>query len=88
MLYEFSQFMNKRYRIPKGQSRMDHPENWLHWVHKTQGAGKQSKTQNRTLKNSNTVPTKNPGSEFKWSRILYSPLPIKLEITKRKKFCK
>jgi len=26
MLYEFSQFMNKRWRIPKGQSRMDHPE--------------------------------------------------------------
>ena len=26
MLYEFIQFMNKRYRIPKRQSRMEHPE--------------------------------------------------------------
>ena len=26
MLDEFSQLMNKRYRIPKRQSRMDHPE--------------------------------------------------------------
>ena len=26
MLYEFIQFMNKRYRIPKRQSRMKHPE--------------------------------------------------------------
>ena len=26
MLYEFIQFMNKRYRIPKWQSRMEHPE--------------------------------------------------------------
>ena len=26
MLYEFIQFMNKRYRIPKRQSRMVHPE--------------------------------------------------------------
>ena len=27
MLYTFIQFMNKRYRIPKRQSRMEHPEN-------------------------------------------------------------
>ena len=26
MLYEFIQFMNKRYRIPKRQSRMELPE--------------------------------------------------------------
>ena len=26
MLYEFIQFMNKRYRIPKRQSKMEHPE--------------------------------------------------------------
>ena len=26
MLYEFIQLMNKRYRIPKRQSRMEHPE--------------------------------------------------------------
>ena len=26
MLYEFIQFMNKRYRIPKRQSRMEHSE--------------------------------------------------------------
>jgi hypothetical protein len=26
MLYQFIQFMNKRYRIPKRQSRMEHPE--------------------------------------------------------------
>ena len=26
MLYEFIQFMNKRYRIPNRQSRMEHPE--------------------------------------------------------------
>ena len=26
MLYEFIRFMNKRYRIPKRQSRMEHPE--------------------------------------------------------------
>ena len=61
----------KRYIIPKGQSRIDHSENWLHRVHKTQGAGKQSKTQNRTQKNSNTVHTKKPVSEYKWSRIFY-----------------
>ena len=26
MLYEFIQFMNTRYRMPKRQSRMEHPE--------------------------------------------------------------
>ena len=26
MLYEFSQIINKRYRIPTRESRMDHPE--------------------------------------------------------------
>jgi hypothetical protein len=26
MIYEIIQFMNKRYRIPKRQSRMEHPE--------------------------------------------------------------
>jgi len=30
MLDEYIQFMNKRYRILKGQSRMDHPDIWLH----------------------------------------------------------
>jgi hypothetical protein len=28
---------NKRWRQPKGQSRIDNPERyWQHWVHKTQ----------------------------------------------------
>jgi hypothetical protein len=40
---------------------MDHPENWLHWVHYSQSSQKQNKTQNRTLKNSNTVTTKELG---------------------------
>jgi hypothetical protein len=51
----------KRYIIPKGQSRIDHSENWLHWLHKTQGAGKQSKTQNRHKQISTRSPPKNPG---------------------------
>ena len=54
MLYEFIQFMNKRYRIPKRQSRMEHPEKLA-----SLGTGRRQTTLNtkQNTKNSNTAPT-------------------------------
>ena len=48
MLYEFIQFMNKRYRIPKRQSRMEHPEKFVSLG--TVDTGRRKTTQIRTLK--------------------------------------
>ena len=56
MLYEFIQFMNKRYRIPKQQSRMEHPEKLASLG--TTDTGRRQTTLNTTqnTKNSNTAP--------------------------------
>ena len=45
----------------RGNQEWTIQRNWLHWVHYTQCSQKQNKTQNRTLKNINTVPTKELG---------------------------
>jgi hypothetical protein len=42
--------LQTQHRKLKGQSRMDNPENWLHWVHKTQDKDKQNERQHRKLK--------------------------------------
>ena len=63
MLYEFIQFMNKRYRIPKRQSRMEHPEKLVSlgtvdtWCRQTTLSTKQN------TKNCNTAPTYTTVSE-------------------------
>ena len=80
MLYEFIQFMNKRYRIPKGQSRLDHQEK-LASLGTLDTERRQTKLQN--TKNSNMAPTKTTGSESKCSRLFYSPLSKKLGIIKQ-----
>ena len=57
MLYEFSQFMNKRYRIPKRQSRMGYPEKLASLG--TVDTGRRQTTLNtkQNTKNSNTALT-------------------------------
>jgi len=84
MLYEFIQFMNKRYRIPKRQSRMDHPENLASLGSLDTGRRQTKLSTKQNTKNSNTAPTKTTGSESKCSRIFYPPLWKKLGITKQK----
>jgi hypothetical protein len=56
MLYEFIQFMNKRYRIPKRQSRMEHPEKLASLG--TVDTGRRQTTLNtkQNTRNSNTAP--------------------------------
>ena len=63
MLYEFIQFMNKRYRIPKWQSRMEHPERLASLG--TIDTGRRQTTLNtkQNAKNSNTTPTNTTVSE-------------------------
>ena len=63
MLYEFIQFMNKRYRIPKRQSRMEHPEKLASLG--TVDTGRRQTTLNtkQNTKNSNTAPTNTTVSE-------------------------
>jgi hypothetical protein len=63
MLYEFIQFMNKRYRIPKWQSRMEHPEKLASLG--TVNTGRRQTTLNtiQNTKNSNTAPTNTTVSE-------------------------
>ena len=74
MLDEYSQFMNKRYRILKGQSRMNHPDNWSSFGytrHRAHANNIKHKTEHSKI--ATRSPPKNP---------------IKLEITQRKKFYK
>ena len=63
MLYEFIQFMNKRYRISKRQSRMEHPEKLASLG--TVDTGRRQATLNtkQNTKNSNTAPTNTTVSE-------------------------
>jgi hypothetical protein len=63
MLYEFIQFMNKRYRIPKRQSRLEHPEKLASLG--TVDTGRRQTTLNtkQNTKNSNTAPTNTKVSE-------------------------
>jgi hypothetical protein len=63
MLYEFIQFMNKRYRIPKRQSRMEHPEKLASLG--TVDTGRRQTTLNtkQNTKNSNTALTNTTVSE-------------------------
>jgi hypothetical protein len=50
--------------VLKGQSRMENPENWLHWVHKTQDKDKQNKRQHRKLKGQSRMD--NPENWLHW----------------------
>ena len=63
MLYEFIQFMNKRYRIRKRQSRMEHPEKLASLG--TIDTGRRQTTLNtkQNTKNSNMAPINTTVSE-------------------------
>ena len=63
MLYEFIQFMNTRYRIPKRQPRMEHPEQLTSLG--TVDTGRKQTTLNtkQNTRNSNTAPTNTTVSE-------------------------
>ena len=63
MLYEFIQVMNKRYRIPKRQSRMEHSEKLASLG--TIDTGRRQSTLNtkQNTKNSNMAPINTTVSE-------------------------
>ena len=63
MLYEFIQFMNKRYRIPKRQSRMEHPEKLASLGTVDRGGRQTTLNTKQNTKNSNTGPTNTTVSE-------------------------
>ena len=86
MLYEFSQIMNKRYRIPTRQSRMDHPEKPASFGFTRHGRRKSKLSTRNNTKNSNMAPTKTSGSESKCSRLFYPFYQKKLEIAKQSSF--
>ena len=76
MLYEFIQFMNKRYRIPKRQSRMEHPEKLASLG--TVDTGRRQTTLNtqQNTKNSNTAPTNTTVSESELLANILPPPPL------------
>ena len=57
MLYEFIQFMNKRYRIPKRQSRMVHPEKLASFRTVATGRRQTTLSTKQNTKNSHTALT-------------------------------
>jgi len=63
MPYEFIQFMNKRYRIPKRQLRMEHPEKLASLVTVDTGRRQTTLKRKQNTKNSNTAPTNTTVSE-------------------------
>ena len=63
MLYEFIQFMNKRYRIPKRQSKMEHPEKLASLGTVDTGHRQTTLNTKQNTKNSNTAPTNTTVSE-------------------------
>ena len=75
MIYEFSQFMNTRYRIPKRNQEWMIQRNRLHLGLLDTGSRKTKLSTKQNTKNSKTAPTKTPGSESKCSRIFY-PFPF------------
>ena len=56
MLYEFIQFIDKRYRIPKRQSRMEHPEKLVSLGTVDTGCRQTTLITKQNTKNSNTPP--------------------------------
>ena len=83
MLYEFIQFMNKRYRIPKRQSRMEHPEKLASLG--TVDTGRRQTTLNtkQNTKDSNTALTNTAvGESYLLANILPHLYQKQLEITK------
>jgi hypothetical protein len=56
MLYEFIQFMNKRYRIPKRQLRMEHPEKLASLGTVSKGRLQTTLSTKQNTKNNNTAP--------------------------------
>jgi hypothetical protein len=73
MLYEFSQIMNKRYRIPTRQSRMDHPEKPASFGFTRHGRRKSKLSTRNNTKNSNMAPTKPQGVNIS-AREYFTPL--------------
>ena len=72
MLYEFIQFINKRYRIPKRQSRMEHPEKLASLGTVDTGHRQTTLSTKQSTKNSNTAPT-NTTVSLNCSPIFYPP---------------
>ena len=56
MLYEFIQFMNKRYRIQKRQSRMEHPDKLASLGTVDKGHRQTTLSTKQNTKNNNTAP--------------------------------
>jgi hypothetical protein len=79
------QFMNKRYRILKRQSRMEHPEKLASLGIVDTGRRQTTLNTKQNTKNSNTAPTNTTVSEsYLLANILSPPLYQKtLEITKQ-----